>query len=130
MVMMLGQVTNATLKQPDDLSRVRPGRRSHRLRPTLSSRFSASRNGILGGNECESDFLFVFEAHFTDRLKNSILVKGIESFCHGNSRSIGPNRLKKVYKGREPLSNSFDRNANEHGTTMKTRGDVWSRCCN
>ena len=115
--MILGQVANATLKQPDDLSRVGSGSFSRRLRQAFSRRFSAARNRLLVGNKRESDFLFVFEAHFAERLKNSILVKRIESFCHGNSRSVEKKKPDKVYKGRESLSNSYFRfsiNGEEH----------------
>jgi hypothetical protein len=88
-VMLLAQVDNATLKQPDDLGRVESGGLSGRLRPAFSPRFSAERNGLLRGNEREFDFLFVFEAHFAERFKNSILVKRTESFCHGDSLFVG-----------------------------------------
>jgi hypothetical protein len=86
--MLFGQVANATLKQPDDLGRVGGGSFSGRLRLAFSRRFSAERNGLLRGNEREFDFLFVFEAHFAERFKNSILVKRIKSFCHGDSLSV------------------------------------------
>ena len=87
--MMFGQVANATLKQPDDLGRAGSGSCSRRLRLAFSRRFSAARNGCFGTNERESDFLFVFEAHFAKRFKDPVLVKRIESLCQNNSLSVG-----------------------------------------